>query len=68
MAPAPAAPYRSEVTRQQSGREEAPMAIDTRPPGATSPPPPGAAACGRDLGEEGLNAYTQTKTVWVGLD
>jgi aldehyde dehydrogenase (NAD+) len=23
---------------------------------------------GRDLGEEGLNAYTQTKTVWVGLD
>jgi aldehyde dehydrogenase (NAD+) len=23
---------------------------------------------GRDLGEEGLNAYTQTKTVWIGLD
>jgi aldehyde dehydrogenase (NAD+)/phenylacetaldehyde dehydrogenase len=23
---------------------------------------------GRDLGEEGLHAYTQTKTVWIGLD
>jgi aldehyde dehydrogenase (NAD+)/phenylacetaldehyde dehydrogenase len=23
---------------------------------------------GRDLGEEGLHSYTQTKTVWIGLD